>query len=75
MVQFINLFLSPKHLKELQFLQTRSKFSQVYHLNSMIGQKNQFTDLMYSNLDKKLQEENTRVTGLVLDGKEKVDKD
>ena len=75
MVQFINQFLSPKLLKELQFLQTRSKFNQVYHLNNMIGQKNQFTDLMYSNLDKRLQEENTRVTGLVLDGKEKVDKD
>jgi len=44
-------------------------------LNATTGQKNQFTDQLYSKLDSKFKVENIKVIGLDPAGKEKADKD
>jgi len=70
-----NPFWLQKHLKELQFSKLREWFSLECHSNATTGQKNQFTDQLYSKLDSKFKVENTKVIGLDPAGKEKADKD
>lgn len=48
-----NLFWLQKHLKEHQSLKLRNLFNPELHLNVTNGQKSQFTDQLYSNLDNK----------------------